>query len=303
MRTTTRARIAVFSCLAGLLLLTTTGFAGPSPDLEANVLSKIGAIYRQQGQINFSELYNSSAFSTEERDYLGRLYEVFFAIPGFLLSERQSTGQLPSRTEIARSFGIGQKSVALLLSVMEKDPRVPRMFTRDPASGEIRSIDAAAITAFVDSRGSNIKMTKWEGQPLPAFTLPTLRGDILKSAALKGNPVVLYFWFSGCPPCVRIAPILARLNQEYGPRGVKFVGLNADDVLGIGTDNDARRSYVAKEGITFPVAVLDAATRRDFGQVNVFPTLFFVGRDGLVRHHLVNFQNRETLEAIIKELL
>ncbi len=303
MRTTTQVKIAVLSCLAVFLLLDVPDFAGPSPDLEADVLSKIGAIYQQQGRINFSELYNNSAFSAEERDYLGRLYEVFFAIPGFLLSEQQSTGRLPTQTEIAQSFGIGRKSVALLLSVMEKDPRVPRMFTRDPAGGEIRSIDAAAIDAFVKARGSNVRMTHWEGRPLPEFSLPTLRGDVLKSTDLEGNPVVLYFWFSGCPPCARIAPILAQLNREYGPRGVKFVGFNADDLLGIGTDDDARRNYVEKEGIAFPVVLLDAATRRDFGQVNVFPTLFFVGRDGLIRRHLVNFQNRETLESIIKELL
>jgi cytochrome c biogenesis protein CcmG/thiol:disulfide interchange protein DsbE len=303
MRTTNHLGTSVVLCLALLLLPGLRAFAGPSADLEADVLSKIGRIYQQQGRINFSELYNSSAFSAEERNYLGRLYEVFFAIPQFLLSQQQSTGKIPTQAEISESFGIGQKSVALLLSLMEKDPRVPHMFTRDTASGEIKEIDAATIEAFVKAKGSDVKMAEWEGQPLPEFSLPTLQGDLLKSSELKGSPIVLYFWFSGCPPCVRIAPILAQLNREYGSRGVKFVGLNADDVLGIGTDIAARRDYVAKEGITFPVVNLDAATRRSFGQVNVFPTLFFVDREGLIRHHLVNFQDRETLESIIKELL
>jgi thiol-disulfide isomerase/thioredoxin len=301
MQTSNPVRIFVFPTLA-LLLLATSGLAAPAADLEADVLAKVQAAYQQQGRVNFSELYNSDRFSADERNYLGRLYEVFFAIPEFLRSEEQSTGKIPSIAEIAASFGIGQKSVVLLLTVMEKDSRVPRMFTRNPASGEIESIDAATIEAFVKARGSNVRMTQWEGQALPAFTLPTLEGGTLGSADLKGSPAVLYFWFTGCPPCVRLAPILAELSRQYGPRGVRFVGLNADDVLGIGTDDAGRRAYVAKEGISFPVVNLDASTRQSFGQINVYPTLFFVDRSGVIRRHLVNFQNRATIEAILEDL-
>ena len=73
-------------------------------------------------------------------------------------------------------------------------------------------------------------------------------------------------------------------------------------MLGIGTDDAGRRAYVAKEGISFPVVNLDASTRQSFGQINVYPTLFFVDRSGVIRRHLVNFQNRATIEAILEDL-
>lgn len=303
MKRANRIGILLFAFLAVASMLCLPGVAGPSPQLESSVLSKVMQIHRQKGHINFSELYNSQEFSTEERAYLGRLYEVFFAIPGFLLAEQKSTGQIPSRAEIARSFDIGERSVTLLLSVMEQDSRVPRMFTRDKTSGEIKTIDSATIEAFVKARGSNVRMTNWEGQPLPEFSLATIVGGKLSSEELKGSPAVLYFWFTGCPPCVRLAPILAELSRKYGPQGLRFVGLNADDVLGIGTDDASRRAYVAKEGLTFPIVKLDATTRQSFGQVNVFPTLFFVDRNGVIRHHLVNFQSEDTLESIIQAML
>ncbi len=299
MRTTNRLPVTLFLYLSVSLLLGLPSFAA-APDVEASVLAKVTSIYRQQGQINFSELYNSNRFSAEERNYLGRLYEVFFAIPEFLATEKRATGHPPTRSQIASSFGIGEKSVDLLLSVMSKDPRIPRMFSRDGENGEIETIDTAAIEAFVKARGANVRMTRWEGQPLPEFSLPRLGGGTLESRDLKGHPVVLYFWFSGCPPCVRIAPILADLSKKYGARGVKFVGMNADDVLEIGTSDGARQQYVEREGIQFPVVNLDEATRLAFGQVNVFPTLFFADGQGVIRHHLINFQDRQTLDSILQ---
>ena len=42
------------------------------------------------GTVIFSELYNDDRFSSEEKAFLGRLYEIFFQIPLFLESEYES---------------------------------------------------------------------------------------------------------------------------------------------------------------------------------------------------------------------
>lgn len=290
-----------------VIIFMTAGLYGqasaPPSDVEAQVLKTIQELWQQQGSVTFSSLYNSDRFSEEERAFLGRLYEIFFAIPGILKSEYESTGLIPSRADLANTFGVSRYSIELLLSVMEKDGRVPPLFTRDTATREIKSLNMDNLNGFLANKGSEVKMAQWEGKPLPSFDLATLDGGRLKDTDLRGENSLIYIWFTGCPPCVRIAPILAELAEKYDGQGFKFVGINADDILELDTTNQSRLEYVRKQGLRFVNANLDQPARKAFGTINLYPTLFFVKKDGTIYRHLVNFQGKEKLTAIIEEML
>lgn len=267
--------------------------------VEPRVLESIRRRMQEQGKVTFSDLYNSPAFDAEEKGFLGRLYEIFFAIPAFLKSELESTGKIPRREQIARSFGISSGSVDLLLAVMEADPRMPDLFERE--GKEITALHLDRIEEFVRNRG-NVQMLQWEGKPLPPFQVTTLQGEPLASRDLQGTSGLIYFWFTGCPPCVRIAPLLAELDRKYSSE-FRMVGLNADRLLGIETTPAEVLQYLRSKGIRFTNAHLDRATHEAFGKVNVYPTLFFFDAQGTIRRHFVNFQNAETLETTIRQLL
>ena len=270
--------------------------------VETNVLKKIQEMMQGEDKITFSELYNSQRFGTEERTFLGRLYEVFFQIPRLLKSEYEQTGKAPTRQQIAGNFGISDESVDLLLAVMASDPRVPPLFARNPESKEIKSVNLQNIEAFIHSHGDQSRMTEWEGNPLPTFELTTFQGDRLHSADLQGKNVLLYFWFTGCPPCEKIAPLLSQLDRQYASSNFQIIGFNADRVLGLSTADLERQEYLTRHKVGFLNAHLDQVTRRAFGNVNIYPTLFFVKPDGVIVRHLVNFQNRDTLERVIAQL-
>lgn len=254
------------------------------------------------GTVIFSELYNDDRFSAEEKVFLGRLYEIFFQVPVFLKSEWESTGEIPTRSQIASGFAITPQSVDLLLAVMESDPRMPTLFEINSLSREIETLQLATIDAFVQRRGSGVTVTQWEGQSLPEFELASFQNEQLSSNDLTGKNLLIYFWFTGCPPCIRIAPTLAELNRQYSTSNFQVIGFNADHVIEVNATDEQRKDYLQKSNLDFANVHLDQATREAFGNINVFPTLFFVASNGTIYRHMINYQDRETLENVIKAL-
>ena len=271
--------------------------------IEKNVLENVHRMMESQDTVIFSELYNDERFSSEEKAFLGRLYEIFFQIPAFLKSEYESTGDIPARRDIAAGFGVSLQSVDLLLTVMEFDRRVPPLFQRNPQNKEIQSLELDNINAFIDRRGNTVKVTEWEGERLPVFELTSFQNQKLRSQDLAGKNVLIYFWFTGCPPCIRIAPILEALDRKYSASHFQVIGFNADQVIGLEVTDQQRKDYLQEHNLHYANVQVDQPTREAFGNINVFPTLFFVDSSGTIFRHMINYQDQETLESVIRELI
>ena len=143
-------------------------------------------------------------------------------------------------------------------------------------------------------------ITGWEGRPAPAFATTTYDGKPLTSEALAGKPHLLYFWFTGCPPCVRTSPLLAEIDREYAARGFRIVGLNADRTFELPTTDEDRAAYAKMHDWSFTLAHMTPEVQEAYGSVSVFPTMFFVNAKGTVVRQLVNFQEKAALEEAIR---
>jgi thiol-disulfide isomerase/thioredoxin len=66
-------------------------------------------------------------------------------------------------------------------------------------------------------------------QPLPAFSGATLDGTRIDLASLRGRPLVLNFWATWCPPCIREMPVLDRFARDYATQGWRVLGIAADN--------------------------------------------------------------------------
>jgi len=270
---------------------------------EQKVVQRVQDMMRTQEEVIFSELYNDDRFNPEEQAFVGRLYEIFFEIPGFLKAEFESTGEIPVRGHISASFGISTPSVDLLLAVMQTDPRVPPLFHRNSETGEIESLQLENIAFFTDYLGTSVKVTEWVGARMPPFELASLENKAIHNQDLAGRNLLLYFWFTGCPPCIRLAPILSELDQKYSDSNFQVIGFNSDRVLELGVTDQQRHDYIHVHDLRFLSVHVDQAARQAFGNINVFPTLFFVDSDGIIVRHFINFQDQEALEEVIDELI
>jgi len=76
-------------------------------------------------------------------------------------------------------------------------------------------------------------MSDWveEGQKAPDFTLPADDGSKVKLSALRGSPVVLYFYpKDDTPGCSREACAFRDRKQSLAKLGAKVFGVSADDL-------------------------------------------------------------------------
>jgi cytochrome c biogenesis protein CcmG/thiol:disulfide interchange protein DsbE len=113
------------------------------------------------------------------------------------------------------------------------------------------------------------------GSRAPGFSLLALDGRTrITSDSLRGAPVVVNFWASWCVTCPVETADLEAMWKEYGPRGVKFLGVTYGD------DVDAARSFVERYGLTYPtVHDPDRDLAEGFGVQGV-PETFFIDADG-----------------------
>jgi thiol-disulfide isomerase/thioredoxin len=279
--------------------------APQAPEAEVRVVEYLKANVRPGQPVVLSELYNSVFAGPDERAALNRLFNTFFKMPLYVAQHQKAAGKPPTLAEISEQFRFlvpGEADV--MLRIMESDPRMPKFLTRDPGTGEITSVDVEKILAHPRfGKALERTITGWEGRPAPAFSTTTDDGQPLASEALVGKPHLLYFWFTGCPPCVRISPLLAELEKAYAAEGFRIVGLNADRVLELPYTDADRAAYAKKNALGFTLAHMTAEAQEAYGAVSVFPTMFFVDAKGTIVRHFVNFQEKAVLEEAVKAAL
>lgn len=66
-----------------------------------------------------------------------------------------------------------------------------------------------------------------DGQTAPDFTFTDLQGNDVRLYDLAGRVVILNFWASWCPPCVKEFPVLLDIANQY-ENNVTLLALSAD---------------------------------------------------------------------------
>ncbi len=132
----------------------------------------------------------------------------------------------------------------------------------------------------------------------PDFTATSLTGTPVRFASYRGRIVVLNFWGSWCSPCRGEAPVLEVVAQQYGAKGVSFLG---DDVA----DTPANAlEFDHSVGITYP-SVNDPgyAVVQDFSQVAPIsdtPTTVVIDRTGHVAGMVLGAATYPELTSLLR---
>ncbi|MFN0168472.1 MAG: TlpA family protein disulfide reductase [Bryobacteraceae bacterium] len=159
----------------------------------------------------------------------------------------------------------------------------------------------------------NIHLLSLEGQPAPAIATARHVGTVPPKplSSLRGSPVILFFWAHWCGDCKYQAPILARLESEFGGKGLKIVGATQRygyAARGEEVSPDAELAYIEEirrkfysevRGMSTPV---DEETFRNYG-ASTTPTLVLIDRQGIVRMYQPGKMPYEELAPRVKALV
>ena len=255
------------TALAGAVLMHPNLFVGPpSPGKEvtyhplaAQTRLPIFIIQPALSPWHWSVLQTQAVLeSGGSRVYVRTVAEVrdrFYSRPDATKQEKREAEKLPLylRQAIAR-LAVTQLSV------------------RQPAA----TIKSDLSESAIGKRGLNPYLA--DPAP-PVLALPDLKGQVRDLGDYRGRVVLVNFWASWCPPCVREMPSLQRLKGKLSGQPLTVLAVNMAE------GHDAVRAFLRDKAHTDLTVLLDAdgETLKRW-KIFVFPTSFVIGPDGRIRY-------------------
>ena len=158
------------------------------------------------------------------------------------------------------------------------------------------------LRARIQKRRNQIELV---GQKAPAIRAEDRVGpEFAGLEALRGRPVVLYFWWEACGDCTSQAAAFKRAVEKYAPKGVAFVAPTRFYEEDRATEKARiEKAWTELYGLSdsVPAPIGDEAMLR-FG-ASATPAFAFVDRNGVVTEYLPYRMTDERLAAAIEKLL
>lgn len=143
------------------------------------------------------------------------------------------------------------------------------------------------------------------GTLAPAFRLPAAAGEDFSYGA-KGsrNPLLLIFFSVFCDPCRAVLPVVQRIRERYGGRGLEVACVSLD---GQPLANTVAGS-VKQEGYTFRVLLDEVDENQRFRvadsyRVTEIPTLYLVDGEGRIAFGRAGRVREEELDKLLQAVL
>lgn len=136
-----------------------------------------------------------------------------------------------------------------------------------------------------------------------------LDGERFRLRDFQGRVLVVDFWATYCPPCVKQAPQLAELSRRYRDQGLEVVGLTSDEK----SDQAKVEDFMRRVGINYNIGYAGNWVSRSFlygtedeTGAPPIPQLFIISRKGKVVEHLIGDSPRhgiDYLEEVVRREL
>lgn len=156
------------------------------------------------------------------------------------------------------------------------------------------------VSLFFCIVSSSSVIASGEGNELmPDFSLPSVSdGTMIDSDDFKGKVLLVNFFATWCPPCLKEIPILVNLQKNFAEQNFSVIGFSVDN-----TENmEALKKLMTKTEINYPVVIADEKAKKGFG-ANLLPMTFLIDKKGVRVKSYFGERKSSVFEKDINELL
>jgi thiol-disulfide isomerase/thioredoxin len=117
----------------------------------------------------------------------------------------------------------------------------------------LAAVAGFSLRSFSLDDGKTRAAATASGDTLAKASFPDLAGKTQRLDQWRGKVLVVNFWATWCPPCLKEIPEFIRMQGRYGDQGLQFVGVAIDQPEKVAP-------FAEKLGFNYPVLMgaLDA---------------------------------------------
>jgi len=148
------------------------------------------------------------------------------------------------------------------------------------------------------------------GHPLSGQVPLEVTGTLLDGTAVKltdyvGQPLMINFWATWCPPCRFEMPWLQKAYDAHKAEGLVILAVNAGERVPPSMAADTAKSFFDQMGLTFPALMPDDPYAAQAAyQVFGLPSSYFVTREGIIAEVVTGmFPSEAAFEATLVRAL
>lgn len=124
------------------------------------------------------------------------------------------------------------------------------------------------------------------GAAAPDFELTSLQNEVLHLSDFQGQPVVLSFSATWCPPCQEEAPMLQELHENYA---LKVLVVDSKESY------DTVSSYAEENLLSYTFLLDYEGDVAHMYQAYSIPAVFFIDAQGIVRAQYIGLMEEDDL--------
>jgi peroxiredoxin len=136
------------------------------------------------------------------------------------------------------------------------------------------------------------------GADAPTATATDLKGNKASLAGYKGKVVVLDFWGTFCPPCIKMIPDNRKLVKAMKDRPFAFVSVSADE------EKSALTDFLKTHEMPWDHWWVGSQSKfQEAWDVEGFPTVFVIDHKGVIRYSQLGYDPENKLEKEVEKLV
>lgn len=125
-----------------------------------------------------------------------------------------------------------------------------------------------------------------------AFQFKDVTGEVHKLADYKGRWVLINFWATWCPPCLKEIPDLISLYEDR--KDIMVIGVAMD------SDPQEIMSFVRSLSISYPIVLGDREIASQLDEISLLPSTYFYDPDSNPVARQLGIISRESIEKFIE---